>query len=211
MNQDRNSQISLKIPHSLISKVEECVEKFNFKGNSSFIRESIQVGIDFLNGKETFMKTPEDARKFLEKIEPQFNALKRNDAILTIYKDLTKEEQEAIYYQLDQQRRKTIVNELELKKRKEAAFRIGYEIEPKVGYIGKSGYNGFDDFFRPVRPSDNDWGLLTQDQKKTLLEELENKLYEIQLKHKDSEHQSLKQCIEEISQEIEKETKLENE
>ena len=211
MNQDRNSQISLKIPVSLISKVEKCVKKYNFKDNSSFIRESIQVGLDFLEGKENYMKTPEDAKQFLENIEPQFNALKRDKAILTIYNNLTKEEQEAIFYQLDQERRKNIVNESELKKRKEIASDMGYEIEPKIGYVGNASINNDDGFFRPVRPDDKAWMMLTHDQKIVLLEEQRKKLAENQLKNKERNYRKLEYNIAEISQGIEKESKLGNE
>jgi len=210
MNPDRSTVTSFKLSNSFLTKLEECVKKFDFKDNSSFIRESIQVGMDFLEGKENHMSSAEDAKKFLEKIEPRFNSLKRNEAILTIYKDLSKDEQEAIFYQMDLDRKNKIISERDLVEKKLHAFRCGYELEPKVGYrLTRSGNH---EFYRPILPRDSEWDLMTQEQKISLLEEQRKKLSDFRLKSDNNSdfHNSIQRNIDEISKGLETDSELES-
>ena len=197
----------------MLSKMEEYVKFFDFKDNSSFVRGSLTVFFDFLDLKENFLKTPESAQKFLEEIEPRLIAQKIQDAFLLIYQNLSKEEQEAIFYKIDQNRKESITDKREFIKMKQTAILHGYEIVSKVGYMGECYIGKFKKpFLRPVTPeATNEWNLMTLDQKITLLEDQHNKLIECNtIDHMPHHIQNIERNIAEITKGIKDDSKFEN-
>ena len=200
---DRNIQTTVKISNSLLTKMDEVIKKFGFIDKSSFIRESIHVGIQFLEKKENYLKDPEKAKEFLESIEPRFNALKTKDAVLTIYKGLSENEQESIFYHIDQERKKKVLTKREEEKRKLHALRWGYELEPKVGFkqVNSNGH----DLFAPILPDDPQWDDLTKNQKIVLLEKFSKNISNGKSKYPKNNFSYQERQIEEIVKAIKEE------
>jgi hypothetical protein len=197
----------------MISNIEEYVERFNFKDNSSFIRGAVSVLFDFLDLKENYLKTPENAYAFLKEIEPQLIEHKIQDAFSLIYQNLSKEEQEAIFYRLDQNRRESVIDRRESLKMKQTAIRRGYEMEPKIGYVGESSIGYLKKFlYRPVIPEETkEWELMTTNQKITLLEDQRNKLIDCKsIEHSPHDIQIIERNIDKISKGIKEDSKFED-
>ncbi len=211
MIKDRNVPTSVKFPNSLLSKIDENVKKFHLKDNSTFIRESAQVMIDFLNCKENYLKTSENALEFLKKIEPQFTSQKTQDSILKVYAGLSDKEQEMIFYSLDLKRKEKIQSKKDIEKMEKIAVEYGYEVEAKVGYIPKGGINNMR-FWRPISPDDSEWDEMTNVQKECLLEEQKNKLAQNQSNElgTTSGTSMIMRNIKEISTGLEQELNVEN-
>ncbi len=215
MKRERNFVTSIKFSVTMLSDIEEHVKRFDFKDTSSFVRGAVSVLIDFLDLKENYLKTPENAFAFLKEIEPQLSDQKIQDAFSLIYPNLSKEQQEAIFYKLDQNRRESIMDKSEHVKMKQTAIHFGHEMDLKVGYVGKSYVGHYKKpFFRAVTPNDTkEWELMTLNQKITLLEDQRNKLIECSksIKHTPSHIQFIEHTIAKISKGIEEDSKFENE
>jgi len=210
---ERNFVTSVKFSPTMISNIEEYVERFNFKDNSSFIRGAVSILFDFLDLKENYLKTPENAYAFLKKIEPQLTEHKIQDAFSLIYQNLSKEEQEVIFYRLDQNRRESAMDRRESLKMKQTAILYGHEMEPKVGYVIETYVKNYKKpLYRAVTPEETkEWELMTLDQKITLLEDQRNKLIICKsVEHHPHHIQYIERHIDEISKGIKEDSKFEN-
>lgn len=214
MKKSRSIVTSVKFSQEMISKIDEYVEKYGYADNSSLIRDAVNVIMDFLDVKENYLKTPENSHAFLKEIEPKLMSQKTHDAMVLVYQNLSKEEQEAFFYKIDKLRQTSIIDKREFLKLKHSAILWGYEMEPKVGYVGESYMGNFKrPLFRPVIPEEiKEWELMTHDQKITLLEDQRNKLIECKsIKHAPHNIQIIERNIDKISKGIEEDAKFEDE
>jgi Arc/MetJ-type ribon-helix-helix transcriptional regulator len=214
LKRERTFPTSIKFSDTLLSKIDEYVEKFNFKDTSSMVRESLLILFDFLDLKENYLKNPENAYNFLKEIEPRLMSQKTQDAFVMAYQNLSKEEQEAIFYQIDQNRKESIIDRRESLKMKQTAILYGHEMEPKIGYVGETYLKNFKKpFYRAVTPEETtEWELMTADQKITLLEDQRNKLITCKsIEHYPHNIQYIERHIDEISKGIEDDSKFKHE
>jgi hypothetical protein len=136
---------------------------------------------------------------------------KIQDAFSLIYQNLSKEEQEAIFYQIDQDRKEPTIDRRESLKMKQTAILYGHEMESKVGYVIETYVKNYKKpLYRTVTPEETtEWELMTADQKITLLEDQRNKLIICKsVEHHPHHIQYIERHIDEISKGIKEDSKF---
>ncbi len=182
-------------------EIEECVEKYGFENETSYIHFAITSGKKFLEKADFFKDNPDEATKFLEEMKPQIGKLKEQSAVLTYIQNLPEDMQNGIFHSLDEARIRKAGDELIIQRWKRYAEPRGFEIEKKIGYkeIKVELGNNTRTLFRPILPLDKEWETMTQNQRDALYLELKKKSEGLQERNDSS------QMIDEKLRMIEKE------
>lgn len=182
-------------------EMEECVKKYDFDSETSFIHFAITSGKKFLEKADFFKNNPDEATKFLEEMKPQIGKLKEQSAVLTYIQNLPEDMQKGIFHSLDEARIQKAGDERITQRWKRYARPRGFELEKKIGYkeLKVELGNNTRTLFRPILPLDEEWETMTQTQRDALYLELKKKSEELQERNDSS------QMIDEKLRMIEKE------
>lgn len=186
-------------------EIEECVEKYGFENETSYIHFAITSGKKFLEKADFFKNNPDEATKFLEEMKPQIGKIKEQSAVLTYIQNLPEDMQNGIFHSLDEARIQKAGNELIIQRWKRYAEPRGFEIEKKIGFKEKKCELGglTRILYRPILPLDEEWHTMTKEQHSALYLELKKKAEELQQRKQDSH--IIDETLKMIEYEIEKE------
>jgi hypothetical protein len=157
-------------------EINNVVKQAGFRDKTSFLKFTIELGLNYVNRGMKLQDDPKKAQEFLNEQLPKICHLNETEAFTTWYRHSPKEMRDAIFLKIDEERKKILRSEKKEKERGERNRICGFELEPKIGYW--KGPNDRYVAYAPILPSDDEWEFLTEEQKNDLFKDQQQKLEE---------------------------------
>jgi Arc/MetJ-type ribon-helix-helix transcriptional regulator len=203
---------NIKFTQFQMEQIEKAITEYNFKNVSEVVREGVKVFFRFLEIKDKF-DDPNVSRKFVEETDELLRAEKEFDRLQACIGKYTDEEEERIYFVLQQDRNSRVKTKVKILENNRDRLQRGGELIPKVGYhlVNRNDY----EFYEPIQPPNQyrdskEWNELSELDKITLRDELTIKLSELQKKYgnDDTITMILPHTLLTINEQLEKEKRM---